>query len=218
MSSLQLWSCSGLCWGCWHGVHCQGTRACWSSLGNTMMLLHGRESRVRLGSPSPAKESPSPSPSTVLFVLHPALSGFCRSKPHLCHCSSEEMQLPAPPAPSWLASRCVPGSQTSPPQSLLARIILGVLPCPGCFPCLCPRQEKTQLFSSPIHPLHEANFPAPNQRSIQEGPAEVAWKPSSKRARAEEGGKEQGRDSLSRLTCPRHGAVHRVDREGPQGP
>lgn len=81
-----------------------------------------------------------------------------------------------------------------------------------------PDKRKTQLFSSPIHPLHEANFPAPNQRSIKEGPAEVAWKPSSKRARAEEGGKEQGRDSLSRLTCPRHGAVHRVDREGPQGP
>lgn len=149
MSSLQLWSCSGLCWGCWHGVHCQGTRACWSSLGNTMMLLHGRESRVRLGSPSPAKESPSPSPSTVLFILHPALSGFCRSKPHLCHCSSEEMQLPAPPAPSWLASRCVPGSQTSPPQSLLARIILGVLQCPRML-SLSLSQTRERLSSS--HP------------------------------------------------------------------
>lgn len=148
MSSLQLWSCSGLCWGCWHGVHCQGTRACWSSLGNTMMLLHGRESRVRLGSPSPAKESPSPSPSTVLFILHPALSGFCRSKPHLCHCSSEEMQLPAPPAPSWLASRCVPGSQTSPPQLGLSWECYNAQ---GCFPCLCPRQEKDSALLIP-HP------------------------------------------------------------------
>lgn len=36
-------------------------RACWSSLGNTMMLLRGRESRVRLGSPF------CPSPSCLLL-------------------------------------------------------------------------------------------------------------------------------------------------------